>query len=94
MNLVDRVNRERSLTAISRTLRFGHIVANTSVPTTTYSYDANGNLIQAGGWSYMWDYLNRMLAVGLQQLNDDVRLRSIRRPRTADLDDIHDVLSE
>jgi RHS repeat-associated protein len=30
--------------------------------TTTYSYDANGNLIQAGGWSYMWDYLNRMLA--------------------------------
>ena len=62
MNLVDRVNRQRSLTAISRTLRFGRIVANTSVPTTTYSYDANGNLIQAGGWSYMWDYLNRMLA--------------------------------
>jgi RHS repeat-associated protein len=34
------------------------------VPTTTYSYDANGNLIQAGGWSYVWDYLNRMLASG------------------------------
>jgi RHS repeat-associated protein len=34
------------------------------VPTTTYSYDNNGNLIQAGGWSYMWDYLNRMLASG------------------------------
>ena len=32
--------------------------------TTTYTYDANGNLIQAGGWSYMWDYLNRMLATG------------------------------
>ena len=32
--------------------------------TTTYSYDANGNLLQAGGWSYMWDYLNRMLATG------------------------------
>jgi RHS repeat-associated protein len=64
MNLVDRFNRERSLTAISRTLRFGRIVANTSVPTTTYSYDANGNLIQAGGWSYVWDYLNRMLASG------------------------------
>jgi RHS repeat-associated protein len=64
MNLVDRVNRERSLTAISRTLQFGRIVANTSVPTTTYSYDANGNLIQAGGWNYVWDYLNRMLASG------------------------------
>ena len=64
MNLVDRVNRERSLTAISRTLRFGHIVANTSVPTTTYAYDANGNLTQAGGWNYVWDYLNRMLASG------------------------------
>ena len=64
MNLVDRVNRQRSLTAMSRTLRFGRIVANTSVPTTTYSYDANGNLLQAGGWSYMWDYLNRMLASG------------------------------
>ena len=32
--------------------------------TTTYSYDSNGNLLQAGGWSYMWDYLNRMLASG------------------------------
>ena len=64
MNLVDRVNRQRSLTAISRTLRFGRIVANTSVPTTTYAYDANGNLILAGGWTYMWDYLNRMLASG------------------------------
>ena len=64
MNLVDRVNRQRSLTAISRTLRSGRIAANASVPTTTYAYDANGNLIQAGGWSYMWDYLNRMLASG------------------------------
>ena len=34
---------------MSRTLRFGRIAANASVPTTTYSYDANGNLIQAGG---------------------------------------------
>ena len=65
-----------------------------TLSTTTYSYDANGNLIQAGGWSYMWDYLNRMLAVGLQQLHDDICLRSIRRSRTADLDDFHDVLSE
>ena len=64
MNLVDRVNRQRSLTAISRTLRFGRIAANTSVPTTTYTYDANGNVTQAGGWSYVWDYLNRMLAAG------------------------------
>ena len=63
MTLADRVNRQRSLTAISRT-RFGRIVANASVPTTTYSYDANGNLIQAGGWNYVWDYLNRMLASG------------------------------
>jgi RHS repeat-associated protein len=64
MNLVDRANRQRSLTAMSRTLRSGCIAANASVSTTTYSYDANGNLIQAGGWSYMWDYLNRMLASG------------------------------
>jgi RHS repeat-associated protein len=64
MNLVDRVNRQRSLTAISRTLRFGRIVANTSVPTTTYTYDANGNVVQTGGWTYVWDYLNRMLASG------------------------------
>jgi RHS repeat-associated protein len=39
-------------------------VANASVPTTTYTYDANGNVTQAGGWSYVWDYLNRMLASG------------------------------
>jgi RHS repeat-associated protein len=64
MNLVDRANRQRSLTAMSRTLRSGRIAANASVPTTTYSYDANGNLIQAGGWSYVWDYLNRMLSSG------------------------------
>ena len=64
MTLVDRVNRQRSLTVVSRTRRFGRIVANTGVPTTTYSYDANGNLIQAGGWNYVWDYLNRMLATG------------------------------
>ena len=64
------------------------------VSTTTYSYDANGNLIQAGGWSYMWDYLNRMLASGLQQLHDDVRVRPIRRSRAADVDDLHDVLSQ
>jgi uncharacterized protein RhaS with RHS repeats len=31
---------------------------------TTYTYDANGNLLQAGGWNYVWDYLNRMLASG------------------------------
>ena len=28
------------------------------------SLDTNGDLIQAGSWSYMWDYLNRMLASG------------------------------
>ena len=49
---------------MSRTLRSGRIAANASVPTTTYTYDANGNLTQAGGWSYVWDYLNRMLASG------------------------------
>ena len=38
-------------------------IANGSA-TTTYAYDANGNLTQAGGWSYMWDYLNRMLSSG------------------------------
>jgi RHS repeat-associated protein len=64
MTLVDRVNRQRSLTAMSRTLRSGRIAANASVPTTTYTYDANGNVTQAGGWSYVWDYLNRMLASG------------------------------
>jgi RHS repeat-associated protein len=39
-------------------------VANADVATTTYTYDANGNVTQAGGWSYVWDYLNRMLASG------------------------------
>jgi RHS repeat-associated protein len=31
---------------------------------STYTYDANGNVTKAGGWSYLWDYLNRMLASG------------------------------
>jgi RHS repeat-associated protein len=39
-------------------------VTNADVATTTYTYDANGNLAQAGGWNYVWDYLNRMLASG------------------------------
>jgi RHS repeat-associated protein len=64
MNLVDRANRQRSLTAISRTRRSGRNAANADVATTTYTYDANGNVVQAGGWSYVWDYLNRMLASG------------------------------
>ena len=64
MNLVDRANRQRWLTAMSLTLRSGRIAANASVPTTTYTYDANGNVTQAGGWTYVWDYLNRMLASG------------------------------
>src|SRR6516225_520145 len=55
---------DASLAIIRRPLRFERIVANADVLTTTYSYDANGNLVQAGGWSYMWDYLNRMLASG------------------------------
>ena len=64
MNLVDRANRQRSLTAMSRTLRSGRIAANASVPTSTYSYDSNGNLTSGAGWGYTWDYLNRMLASG------------------------------
>ena len=64
MTLVDRANRQRSLTATARKRRPDRIAANAGVATTTYAYDANGNLIQAGGWSYMWDYLNRMLASG------------------------------
>jgi RHS repeat-associated protein len=52
------------LAVIRRALRFGRIVANADVATTTYTYDANGNVTQAGGWSYVWDYLNRMLASG------------------------------
>ena len=55
---------DASLAIIRRALRFERIVANAGVPTTTYTYDVNGNLTQAGGWSYMWDYLNRMLASG------------------------------
>ncbi len=55
---------ERSLNAISRALCSGGIAANANVSTTTYTYDANGNLVQAGGWNYAWDYLNRMLASG------------------------------
>jgi RHS repeat-associated protein len=34
------------------------------VATTTYTYDANGNVVQSSGWTYVWDYLNRMLASG------------------------------
>jgi uncharacterized protein RhaS with RHS repeats len=49
---------------MSRTLRPCRIAANAGVPTTTYTYDANGNVTKAGGWSYVWDYLNRMLASG------------------------------
>ncbi len=55
---------DASLAIIRRALRFERIVANADVATTTYSYDANGNLTQAGGWNYAWDYLNRMLASG------------------------------
>jgi RHS repeat-associated protein len=55
---------DASLAAIRRALRFERIVANADVATTTYTYDANGNVTQTGGWSYVWDYLNRMLAAG------------------------------
>src|SRR6516225_3339814 len=55
---------DASLAVIRRALRFERIVANADVATTTYTYDANGNVTQAGGWSYVWDYLNRMLAAG------------------------------
>ena len=40
------------------------IVANADVPTTTYSYDNNGNLTQAGNVSYLYDYLNRITSIG------------------------------
>jgi RHS repeat-associated protein len=55
---------DASLAIIRRALRFERIVPNADVATTTYAYDANGNLIQAGGWNYVWDYLNRMLSSG------------------------------
>jgi uncharacterized protein RhaS with RHS repeats len=55
---------DASLAIIRRVLRFERIVASADVATTTYTYDANGNVVQTGGWSYMWDYLNRMLAAG------------------------------
>ena len=58
----DMRQQDASLAIIRCALRFERIVANADVATTTYSYDANGNLIQAGGWNYVWDYLNRMLA--------------------------------
>lgn len=32
--------------------------------TTTYTYDANGNVTRAGTWNYVWDYRNRMIAAG------------------------------
>src|SRR5208282_6025891 len=34
--------------------------APTTVGTTTYSYDNDGNLTSASPWSYQWDYRNRM----------------------------------
>jgi RHS repeat-associated protein len=55
---------DASLAIIRRALRIERIVTNADVATTTYTYDANGNVTQAGGWSYVWDYLNRMLASG------------------------------
>ncbi len=55
---------DASLAIIRRALRFERIVANADVATTTYTYDANGNVVQTGGWTYVWDYLNRMLATG------------------------------
>ena len=55
---------DASLAIIRRALRFERIVANADVATTTYTYDANGNVTKAGGWTYVWDYLNRMLASG------------------------------
>ena len=75
-------------------LRFERIVANADVATTTYYYDANGNLIQAGGWNYVWDYLNRMLASGYNNSTTTYAYDPSGARCAADVDDIHDVLSQ
>jgi hypothetical protein len=45
------------------------------ISTTTYTYDANGNVTQAGGWSYVWDYLNRRNGdhINLHPLSSTIR---------------------
>ncbi len=47
MHPVAPADRDQSLNAIWHALRFGRIVANAKVPTTTYAYDNNGNATQA-----------------------------------------------
>ncbi|MDO8676443.1 MAG: hypothetical protein Q7K16_02210, partial [Candidatus Azambacteria bacterium] len=39
-------------------LFFSH--AATSMASSTYMYDRNGNLGLANGWRYNWDYNNRL----------------------------------
>jgi RHS repeat-associated protein len=38
-------------------------IANGSA-TTSYAYDNNGNVTQAGIWTYLYDYLNRITSIG------------------------------
>ena len=58
-------DRDQSLNAIWHALRFGGIVANANVPTSTYAYDADGNLTSGAGG-------------GLPQPHTFFRLRRLR----------------
>ncbi|MDB5225183.1 MAG: hypothetical protein JWL87_135 [Candidatus Adlerbacteria bacterium] len=38
--------------------------APTSIASSTYAYDNNGNLASGGGFAYAWDYANRLASAG------------------------------
>jgi RHS repeat-associated protein len=38
--------------------------APTTIGSTNYAYDNNGNVTSAGTWTYAWDFLNRLTSVG------------------------------
>jgi uncharacterized protein RhaS with RHS repeats len=59
-----RWEQDASLAKIWLALRTDRIGANANILTSTYAYDANGNLTSGAGWGYTWDYLNRMLSSG------------------------------